>query len=701
MISSADDYDGRERNRKAKYSRGEYESVSEIGPPQLSAEQRDIGLQLWEECRTSLLNFNIKVFPNSTGLKPFGTVHLDSIEHDQQTIVAGGRICKAEPRAYGKTTRTCNASLWGALYGYRRMIPVFSANLEKSKSQIMARWKSELFSNDFLFWMFPDLIWPLRALENKPQRCASQTFNGVPTHVQWTADRIVLPYVPGVPGSGSALIALPLKSCRGATHTTPDNEILRPDLVVFDDVQKDEDADNPNTIRKLEDLIDHTALMLGGHSQTMSAIMNCTVRKPDDLSESYLKRTGWRRVRYKMLESRATNERLWLEDYAEIRNNFDPESPDSADAAKVASLEFYKSNQAAMDEGAVANWEWAYAWNDNEPTEISAIQHAYNILIDLGESVFASECQNQPLASAEMARLLPAKDICKKQHGAKRGVIPKQAEKIIVFVDCQQNVLAWEVMAATSEFQCFVVDYGYWPEQKKVYVERRHASPDFNGQYPNQQVEAQIYEALGDLFDWLISRQWLTEERETMALDLGVVDSGDWTDTINLFCNDNARSLRIIPSHGVGIGASDTPMAMRRKVEGETHGHHFIYKRGQQKRQRYLQIDTNYWKTKLHELLHAGVGSRSYLSLFHESPAFHLMWADHARAEFPVHTEGRGRGVDEWKILPHQPENEMLDVTVGGLAGLAYLGCTFPGTEAPKKRQTMTLAEMAAKSKQR
>ena len=689
----------RERDRKARFSRGYQDSVSEIGPPKLTKKQREAGKQLWEECRSSLLAFNVKVFPNSSGLKPFGEVHQSSIAHDESVIVSGGRICKAEPRGFGKTTRTCNASLWGALYGYRRMIPVFSANLEKSKSQIMARWKSELFSNELLFWMFPDLIWPLRALENKPQRCASQTFNGIPTHVQWTADRIVFPHVPGVPGSGSALIALPLKSCRGATHTTADNEILRPDLVVFDDVQKDEDADNPNTIRKIEDLIDHTAMMLGGHSQTMSAIMNCTVRKPDDISETYLKKSGWRRVRYKMLESRATNEKLWLEDYAKIRNTFDPECPDSADAAKAACLKFYREHREEMDAGAVATWEWAYTWGDAATSELSAIQHAYNILIDLGESVFASECQNQPLTSTELAKLMPAADICRKQNGCKRGVVPSFAEKLVAFIDCQQNCLAWSVVAGSSSFQCGVVDYGYWPEQKKRYVERKKANPDFDKVYPGQQVESQLYAALNDLLNWLDDKPWISPSGEAFRLDLVMIDSGAWTKTVNLVCNNSSHRAKVIPSLGVGITASDIPLAMRRKSDGETHGHHFIVKKSREAGQRYVMMDVNFWKSKLHSLLWAGIGSDAYWSLYTtSSPDDHRMIADHYRAEYPVETQGRGRTLSEWKILPHQPENEMLDCAVGCLVGLMICGCGFTGIGGaprmkPRRRPKVTYGE--------
>lgn len=287
----------REKTRKAKYSQKRYEGAAEIGEPEISSALKRKGTVLRNACKNSLLKFNVLCFPNSTGLKPFGDVHKNSIAQDEEVIRHGGKVCKAEPRGYGKTTRTGNAALFAALFNLRSMIPVFSANMEKSTS-LMERWKTELVGNEQLFAMFPYLLWPFRALGNKPQAAATQTFRGELTNIKWTAKRIVFPTIDGQEASGNILIALPLKTCRGAIHTLPDGTILRPDLCIFDDVQSDEAADNPNTIRTLVELIDHTAMMLGGHSQSMSAIMNCTVRKADDLSEQYLTKSGWRHVRY-------------------------------------------------------------------------------------------------------------------------------------------------------------------------------------------------------------------------------------------------------------------------------------------------------------------------------------------------------------------------------------------------------------------
>jgi hypothetical protein len=99
-----------------------------MSPPPIKSKQRGEGTKLRNKCRRNLELFNSLLFPNSTGLKPFGSIQRDSIAHDYQVILRGGRVFKAELRGYGTTIRTGNAALEGVCYGCRRMIPVFSAN---------------------------------------------------------------------------------------------------------------------------------------------------------------------------------------------------------------------------------------------------------------------------------------------------------------------------------------------------------------------------------------------------------------------------------------------------------------------------------------------------------------------------------------------------------------------------------------------
>jgi hypothetical protein len=700
-----------ELSKQARYSRRKQSEEAEIGHPPITDEQRALGQQLRQETWDDLEAFNVKVFPNSTGLKPLGEVQRDSIAHDRSVIVGGGKVCKGEPRGYGKTTRTCNGAMWGVLTGRRRMVPIFSANMEKSKNQVMARWKAEILGNDLLFWMYPELIWPLRALENKPQRCASQTMNGEPTRTQWTADRIVFPHAPGVPGSGSALIALPLKSCRGATHTTPDGTVLRPELCIFDDVQKDEDADNPNTVRKLEELIDHTAMMLGGHSQTMSAIMSCTVRHLDDLSEQYLKKPSWRRVRYKMLTSPSAFEKEhWLGTYAEIRQAYDPESPEDQERAHRESLAYYIAHRDEMDRGAVVSWDWAYAWADDEPTEISAVQHAYNILIDLGPGVFASECQNEPMRESGGLPMLSAREIQAKQSNYARNSFPKECTTLTLFADVHPSILYYAVWAWEPNFTGYCIEYGTFPDQRRGYFSHDGINRRLEDLFPGRDLDATCTAGLKALiagsddhhFEGLLRREWIDSGGVPMRISRGLVDAnGEASDAVKKFIRHSEFSAILAPSYGRGITAKQKPISQWQQSRGRQDiGPEWTYLQPKPGDPQGILFDANFWKTRFHRALALPAGSRSALYLYETEPTDHRMLADHCTSEKPTEVTVGSRVVYEFGNPRAGADNHFFDCMVGNMVAASRAGIKWI-TPNVKKKPRLSLAEMQQRARGR
>lgn len=706
MIAAPDSLAG--ISKQAKYSRRKQSEEAEIGLPPVTDEQLLIGEKLRIECWDDLEAFNAKVFPNSTGLKPFGSVQRSSIEHDQNVIIGGGRVCKAEPRAYGKTTRTCNAALWGVLTGRRTLVPVFSANMDKSRKQVMARWKTELYGNPLLLWMFPYLIWPLRALENKPQRCLTQTMDWKETHTKWTADQVVFPHIPGMVGSGSSLIALPLESCRGTTHTTPAGEVLRPDLCIFDDVQKDEDANNPNTVRTLEDLIDHSAMMLGGHSQTMSAIMNCTVRQLDDLSETYLRKSGWRRVRYKMLNSPSDSEKdFWLEEYATVRKSYDPESPDDQERAQRESLALYEANRERADRGASVSWDWAYAWKDAEPTEISAIQHAYNILIDLGDSVFASECQNEPIRDTGGLPLLTAAEICAKQSDSLRGHYPPECTVLTAFVDVHPSILYWAVYAWEPNFTGYCVDYGTFPDQRKRYFSHNMLSRGLEDVFPGRDVDATAEAALKALIhgsdehgEGLINREWIRGDGVPKKISRALIDAnGQASDGVKKFVRNSPFSAILSPSYGKYIGAKGSPISRYKESRGRLDvGPEWTHVKPKPGDPECIIFDTNYWKTKWHRGIALPSGSRGAIYLFATDPTQHQMVADHCRSEKPKEVTWGSRVVYEFGEPKPGSDNHYWDCMVGNMVAASKAGIKSVQAEA-KRKPRMSLEELQRMAK--
>ena len=685
-----------EAARKLALSRNRTQANAEIGEPVITSAQRRKGTVLRNACKNSLLKFNILVFPNSTGLKPFGEVQRQSIAQDEETIRNGGKICRAEPRAFGKTSRTCNTALYAALYNLRRMIPVFSANMEKSKNQIMSRWKAELLGNELLYWMFPKVIWPFRKLGNKPQAAASQTYRGNLTHIKWTADRIVLPTIEGEKSSGNILIALPLKSCRGATHTLPDGTILRPELCIFDDVQNDEDAENPDTVRKMEELIDHTAMMLGGHSQTMSAIMNCTVRRAGDLSEVFLAKSSWRRVRFKMLAQPALREKeLWLGNYAEIRKSYDAESPDDQRRAHLASLAFYQEHRAEMDEGAEVTWEWAYAWNDNEPVEISAIQHAYNILIDMGEDVFASECQNEPIRdTGGLVILKPSEIRAKGITGYERNQFPRECTVLTSFVDVHPQILYWQVWAWEPNFTGYLIDYGTYPDQISRTFSHGMLPIRLERFHPGHDLEALTQAALETLLHGspehrqpgLLLREWIRGDGVAMKLkQCGVDANGEVAAAIKKFIRQSPHTSRLYPSFGHYGGATAAPISRWQQSKGRNLGPEWVHQKGQIGDPLGIIFDTNYWKTRFHRALSMAKGSKGELTIYkHEQPEHHRRISDAWTVEIPKEVIYNGRTVYEFPSK-FKGDNHDFDVAVGNMVAASVCGITSLATKAKVK----------------
>lgn len=709
-------------NKRLKSAAG-----AETGKTVISTENRRKGTVLRNACRNSLLKFNILCFPNSTGLKPFGEVQKQSIAQDEETIRNGGRVCRAEPRAFGKTSRTCNTALFAVLYNLRRMIPVFSANMEKSKSQIMARWKAELLSNEILFSMFPETIWQFKQLGNKTQGAASQTNNGKLTHIKWTSDKIVMPTVdcfrckgkgcvPGKPAddcpvcdgtglepcSGNILMALPLKSCRGATHTLQDGTILRPELCIFDDVQNDEDAENPDTVRKMEELIDHTAMMLGGHAQTMSAIMNCTVRRAGDLSEVFLNKSSWRRVRFKMLAKPALREKeLWLGKYAEIRRSYDAESADDQRRAHRESLAFYQEHRAEMDEGAEVTWDWAYAWADNDPVEISAIQHAYNILIDLGPDVFASECQNEPIVDTGGLTILTPAEIRRKHSGYERNQFPRECTVLTSFVDVHPQILYWQVWAWEPNFTGYLIDYGTYPEQGQRLFMHNILKVRLDQFFPGHDFESKTQGSLDVLLHGnegrpgLMMREWIRGDGVAMKIkQCGIDANGEPAAAIKKFIRQSKFTSSLHPSFGRYVGATSMPMSRWQVSKDRNMGPEWVHTKGALGDPIGITFDTNYWKTRFHRALALPKGAKSSIAVYnHEDAGHHQRISEHWTVERPKEITYNGRTVYEFDSK-FKGENHDFDVAVGNMVTASVCGITNLDVKVKKK---LSLSELQQK----
>jgi hypothetical protein len=665
----------------AQRSRELTASVADIGalPPVVNPVRK-------EACRYDLFLFLTTYFPNSTGLKPFSEDHRRVIERIQRCILEGGRFVNAVYRGFAKTTISENAALWATLYGHRRFVPIFGAD-QSAADGIIDSLKRELESNDLLLEDFPEVCYPVRALEGKSQRQHSQTHQGELTHVRWTADRIVFPTIAGSQASGSILCAHGLtSSIRGLKYKRPDGTQQRPDFAIIDDPQTDESAVSLVQVRKRLNIIKKTILKAGSHGKTLAVVINCTVIEPDDLVDQLLdhkKNPAWQGERIKLVRSWSKHhESHWLKDYAELRADYDKDDPGSQKLAHERATEFYRQHRDQMDDGCQVSWEHCF----DPETEISATQHAYNALIDDGPEVFASEYQNEPLPQVSTTTLT-AEEIASKINGYERCKVPQDAQKLTAFIDVQKDVLYYTVIAWAENFTGYIVDYGTFPDQKRSSFSLREVRYTLAKQFPGTGLEGSLFAGLKALTDQLCV-PWTRDDGAKLAIERLLIDAnwGDSKETVYNFCRQSPHTAILMPSHGMFIRAAHTFNQYRAKP-GERRGPNWrIPPLSAGKVVRHAVFNANFWKSFIRNRLTTAVADPGSVSLFKGN---HEMLADHLTSETPITVTAGGNTVEEFILRPSR-DNHLLDCVVGCAVAASIQGVTLACHQSqpqPRKRR--------------
>ena len=684
-----------DRRRLNRIQRRKAEELREVGKlPKIANPSRR------RSCQFNLLKFLITYFPGSTGLNPFSDDHVKMIESMQRVILEGGRRINAIYRGAAKTTISEKAALWATLYGHRKYVFVIGAD-QDSASEVLKSIKSEIETNELLAADFPEVCYPITALEGITNRTAGQTQNGVRTRITWGADFVQFPTIKRPNGNYSPATAAVIRakgitgSLRGKREMLPDGTGQRPDLVIMDDIQTDAIALNPMSVRKIIKIIEKSVLMLAGHTEPIAAIMNATVIEEDDVVDTLLdhqRHPEWTGVRIPLVKSWASEEahhNLWLGKYARIRNTYDNDDPADRDRAIAEATEFYRKNRKQMDAGCVVSWKYLHT-----PKELSAIQHAYNALIDFGPEVFNSEYQNNPKRSdAEGERMLKPAEFREKKSVFDRLVIPPESTRIIFAADVQQSLLFYSIVAVTDGMTGFVVDYGTFPEQSRSYFLLKDARRTIQREFPGLSLEKQVEKALQALIDDKMSKVYRRSDGVEVGVDIGLIDGGYMTDQVRSAIATSDYRRRIFPSFGRGIKASETPMLEYRATKGERRsrdvGVPWRLLPGQRREGLHVMFDTNALKTFVHRRIATPAGNAGSFTLYNAANNHHEMYADQVcGSEYPgPPVRARGRTVYEWKQLPSRPDNHFLDTLTIATVGASMLGSNLSGLRPPARRR--------------
>ncbi|QDU33039.1 Phage terminase large subunit (GpA) [Poriferisphaera corsica] len=619
---------------------------------------------------------------------PWSADHEKVISKIEKAVTSGGLFAVAMPRGSGKTVLMQMACLWAALTGATPFVCLIAASADRAKD-LLENIKVWLETNPLLAADFPEVCYPIKALERITNRQKGQKFQGEPTRIEWAADKIVLPTIPGSKASGVVISCSGMKGSdlRGQNHARPDGQVVRPALVMVDDPQTTESAWSPSQSQRREAILAGDVLGMAGPSKKIAGLMACTVIRPGDMADNMLdrqKHPEWQGQRTKMVYKFPSNEKLWAT-YAQIRADSLRNDSDGSEATK-----FYQENQVAMDEGAVVAWPQRFYEG-----ELSAIQHAMNLKLR-DDAAFFAEYQNEPIVETEGEEMLTPEEIAKKTNGYLPGAVPIGCNHLTMFIDVQQKVLFWMICGWEDDFTGYVLDYGVWPspDPGRHYFALANLQNTLAKAKPGAGLEGQIYHGLEQLTLQTLSRIYRREDGAEMHINRCMIDAnwGQSTDVVYQFCRQSEFATILLPSHGKYVGASSTPFSEYKRKRGDRIGHHWRIPNITGRRQvRHALVDTNYWKSFVHARLSVAMGDPGCLSLYGRDTERHRLLADHMTAEYRVKTLARGRVVDEWKLKAARPDNHWLDCLVGCAVGASMMGASLPGTNAVVKQTAKRL----------
>ena len=674
------------RDREAARQEGYRKEAREIGslPPVKNKERKEL-------CRNSLRLY-CETYRKEAFNQEWSEDHLRVIKRLEQVILQGGLFAIAMPRGSGKTSLTMAACEWAILYAHRHWVCLIGATENKAQA-LLKGIKTSFRFNQALYEDFPEVCFPIRALEGQAKRTIGQTMDGNETNMSWGATELMLPSVPGSPTSGAMITVAGITGdIRGQQRILKDGSIIRPDVAILDDPQTRESAGSGTQTESRMSVIKGDVLGLAGPGVPIAAVVPCTVVYRNDLADQLLDKEvnpEWHSERTKMLYGAPEHQNLW-DEYAEIRRN---EMRNDGDGSRATA--FYLANREKMDLGLRAAWE-----SRKTPSEVSAIQHAMNLRIR-DEVSFLAEYQNEPVEVQEDSGI-SEKEITEKVSGLPRGVVDDDASKLVAFVDVQKEALFYVVCCFENDYTGHIIDYGAWPDQKTTNFSYMSLRDSIGKRFPGLGLEDALKAALNACCEHLLDRTWSDQSGSERSVQRLLVDA-NWGQSRNAIYQW-ARTCRwksiAMPSHGKGIGASTEPLNARfSKKPGTVVGTHWRIMRGQDIPIRYVLYDANYWKSFVSSRWVTQAGTRGSLQLYQAAPHVHETFAKHMKSEVPhrVEAKGSGRTVDEWKLKPGQ-DNHWLDCVVGCHVAAGIEGCALgdrpapSGSGSPKRGQRVVQA---------
>lgn len=286
-------------------------------------------------CRTYLPHYFQYEFSNTHR-------EFEKIQTEIVNTPDGDTYAIAAPRGEGKSTNWSLAFiLWCDVFDYK-YYPIITMDTYEQAAIQLASLKAEYELNPRLKMDFPEYM------------------GGGPV---WREGVIVTSSGKRVDALGRGM------KIRGRKHRAK-----RPDLVILDDLENDENVQKPEQRDKTERWIDRAVLFCGDAVGSLDVVYIGTVLHYDSVLNRKLESPDWVTRRFKSIIHWPENMRLW-DRWEEILLS----------QGKQAALKFFNTNKGAMEKGAEVSWP--------------GVRTLYKLMVirSKGHSAFDAEQQNEPL----------------------------------------------------------------------------------------------------------------------------------------------------------------------------------------------------------------------------------------------------------------------------------------------------------------
>ena len=637
--------EGTERDADAKRKREKRSESARIQIPwhTINHERRAAAL-------ANPVKFLLTYFPERYTIA-FGPHHLRMIEDITSRAKHGGSQAIAAPRGCGKSELVKGLMAYLVLSELVRFPLVVAATTSLAR-RLFRDFRNKLSTNDLLLADFPEVCFPIKALDGAPQRAARQHIDGVLTKIVWTSsDYVRLPDVAGSPYGGVKMAYFGLDAAFRGVNIDGD----RPDFVLIDDPETKESAKSELQCADREEAIDKDISGLASQEGSLAIAILTTVQNATCLSFRLTDRTlkpSMNGVRYGLVAKWPHNMEMW-EEYIAIRHA----NQTAGDEHGREAVAYYLANREVMDSGVEMLSDYFVPIEvDGENLVFSAIQQAFNKIADTSLSAFKAEYQNDPDPEElpETTGLTAAK-VASRISGLEQGVYHTDTEYVTVGLDIGKYYSHWVKIGWHGNAVGHVVDYGVME------------TPGMMTATDSQAVIAALLPAL---------LQFRTDIAADDKLDFCLIDSGDYTDAVYEFVRQVGGNP-FAAAKGWDTGRFRQPPEPTQKQKP----FHECYAAHQPMERIWLyHVHTEYWKQWLQERFVTATYDESMryndgsLSLFaSDDRKRHLSFSHHIVAEERRDTFVHGKGlVRKWVTLSRN--NHYLDACALACAAAGCLG---------------------------